>query len=60
MIHNLKNKNKPKEELTEEMVELLTTPFDLALYKEAITQAMFLGTQRNIESQEEGKNKVGV
>lgn len=33
LIHNLKDKEHPKELLTEDMVELLTTPLDLAGYK---------------------------
>jgi len=51
-IHNLKNKDAPKEPLTEEEVELLTSPLELAAYKNAITEAMFKGTKRNIESEE--------
>lgn len=52
MIHNLKNKNEPpKQLLTEEEVELLTSPLDLAEYKDAITEAMLKGTKRNVESE---------
>ena len=58
-IYNLKNKEKPKDELTEEVVELLTSPLDLANYKSAITEAMFKGTNRNIESEDVGKNDMG-
>ena len=53
LIHNLKNADK-KELLTEEIIELLTSPSELAEYKNAITEAMFKGTKRNIES--EGNN----
>ena len=57
LIHNLKNKDKPRELLTEEEIELLTSPLDLAEYKMAITEAMFKGTKRNIESEgDESKN----
>ena len=49
LIHNLKNADK-KELLTEEIIELLTSPSELAEYKNAITEAMFKGTKRNIES----------
>ena len=56
LIHNLKNKEQPKELLTEELVELLTVPADLATYKAAITQAMYKGTKRNIESEQDAKN----
>ena len=60
LIFNLKNKDKPKDELTEDYVELLTTPLDLATYKAAITEAMFKGTNRNIESEDTAKNTQGV
>jgi len=56
LIHNLKNKDNPKPLLTEDEVELLTSPLDLAAYKDAITEAMFKGTKRNIESEENEKN----
>ena len=51
LIRNLKNKNAPEEILTEEEVELLTSPLDLAAYKNAITEAMFKGTKRDVESE---------
>jgi len=57
MIHNLKNKNDLKELLLEDEVELLTTPFDLAGYKNAIMACMMKGTKRNVES-ESLKNEV--
>ena len=44
LVHNLKNKENKKDVLTEEMVELLTTPLDLADYKSAITEALYKGT----------------
>ena len=56
LVHNLKHKDAPKELLTEEMVELLTTPLDLASYKSAITEALYKGTKRNIESEADPKN----
>lgn len=56
LVHNLKHKDEPKELLTEEMVELLTTPVDLADYKVAITQALYKGTKRNVESETDSKN----
>jgi hypothetical protein len=49
-IHNLWNAETLKPYLTEEMVELLTSPLDLASYKNAITEAMVKGTARNILS----------
>lgn len=58
-IYNLTHKDTPQALLTEEEVELLTTPLDLAEYKTAITDAMFKGTKRNIVSEENGsKNAV--
>jgi hypothetical protein len=56
LIYNLKHKEAPKEPLTEEEVELLTTPLDMAGYKAAISEAMFKGTQRHIESDDDPKN----
>jgi len=56
LIHNLKNKDAPRPLLTEEEVELLTSPLDLAGYKAAITEAMFKGTARHIAS-EDGESK---
>lgn len=56
LIHNLRHKDQPRELLTEEIVELLTVPADLATYKAAITEAMYKGTKRNIESEKDAKN----
>ena len=42
--------------LTQDAVELLTSPFELAGYKEAIMEAMYKGTKRNIESEMDSKN----
>lgn len=58
LVHNLKHKDSPKELLTEEMVELLTVPADLATYKSAIMEALLKGTKRNIESEADAKNAV--
>lgn len=57
LIFNLRNKGNEKQLLTEEEVELLTTPTDLATFKDAISQCLFKGTRRNVES-EESKNGV--
>ena len=56
LIHNLKDKEHPKEQLTEDVVELLTTPLDLAGYKNAITEALYKGTKRTVESEKDAKN----
>ena len=57
-IFNLRNKGSEKPLLTAEEVELLTIHTDLATYKDAITECLFKGTKRNVES-EESKNAVG-
>ena len=59
LIHNLKNSDDKKEIFTEEEVELLTTPFDLANYKNAIMVCMMKGTKRNIESETSKNEEVG-
>ena len=56
LIHNIRHKDDPKALLTEDEVEILTTPHDLTEYKSAITEALFKGTQRNIESENDSKN----
>ena len=56
LIHNLKHKDSQRDLLTEELVELLTTPLDLAGYKTAITEALYKGTKRNVESVKDAKN----
>ena len=52
LIHNLQHPEDKKEPLTQDAVELLTSPFELAGYKEA----MYKGTKRNIESETDSKN----
>ena len=57
MIDNLMNPTAPQELLTEQAVELLTTPTDLVLCKDAIIAAMLKGTKRFVESESvKGKN----
>lgn len=58
LIHNLKHKDSQRDLLTEELVELLTTPLDLAGYKTAITEALYKGTKRNVVSEVDSKNAV--
>ena len=58
LIYNLKNTDNPKPLLTEEEVEILTAPSELATYTEAITEALYKGTKRNIESEADPKNAV--
>ena len=57
LIHNIRNKDDKKELLTEDEVELLTTPFDLANYKSVIMASMLKETKRTVES-EPSKNEV--
>ena len=59
LIHNIKNKDNKKELLTEDEVEILTTPADLAEYKEAIMTALYRGAKRNVISEDNNsKNAV--
>lgn len=56
LIHNLRDPADKLDLLTTEVVELLTSPYDLAAYKNAIMEAMSKGTKRNIESEKDAKN----
>ena len=56
-IANLKNGEK-KPLLSEEIVEILTSPGELAEYKTAITEAMMKGTKRFVVSEDNSKNAV--
>lgn len=56
MIFNLRHRDEQKPLLTEDEVELLTVPSDLAEYKSAITEALYRGTKRNVESEPDPKN----
>lgn len=60
LVYNLTHKDEQKELLTEEAVELLTTPLDLAQFKTAISEALFKGTKRNIVSEEDGSKNEAV
>lgn len=55
LIHNLQNPSDKQELLDQEAVELLTTPFEIAAFKEAIMDALLKGTKRDVKS-EESKN----
>ncbi|MEK3992294.1 MULTISPECIES: hypothetical protein [Robertmurraya] len=59
LIHNLRNKDLKKDLLKEEEVELLTTPFELAEYKNAIMASMLKGTKRHIQSEPSKNVEVG-
>lgn len=60
LVHNLQNPAKKRNLLTEEAVELLTSPLELSDYKNSIMEAMFKGTKRNIESEEEPSKNAQV
>ena len=58
LIYNLRHKDAPRDLLTEEEMELLTSPLELASYKNAITEAMFKGTARNVVSEEDSSKNT--
>ena len=58
LIYNLWNETK-KPLLTEEAVELLTSPYDLAAYKTAIMTAMYKGAKREVESEPSKNTTAG-
>ena len=53
LIHNFQHPEDKLDPLTEETIELLTSPHDLAAYKDAIMESMFRGTKRYVESEPE-------
>ena len=53
LIHNIREPENKKVLLAEETVELLTTPLELADFKDAIMECLMKGTKRNIESEPE-------
>jgi len=57
LIHNLQHRDEPKPLLTEDEIELLTNPYELAEYKDAIMAAMLKGTKRHVESMPEKNEK---
>ena len=56
LVYNLRHKEEPRAVLTEDEVELLTSPSDFAEYREAITDALYRGAKRNIQSEDDPKN----
>ena len=60
LIHNLRHKDEQKPVLTEDEIELLTVPTDLAEYRTAITDALYKGTKRNIQGEEDSSPKNGA
>ena len=60
LVHNLQNPAKKRDLLTEDAVELLTSPLELSDYKNCIMEAMFKGTKHNIESEEDSSKNAQV
>jgi hypothetical protein len=60
LVHNLQNPDDKMEQLSEEAVELLTSPFELAEYKKRIMNAMFKGAKRNVVSEEDSSKNAQV
>jgi hypothetical protein len=59
LIHNLQHPTDQRDLLTEEKLELLTSPLELAAYKDAIMEAMLKGTARNVVSEEPKNVEAG-
>ena len=60
LMHNFQNRDNQKGQkqiLSEDEIELMTTPADMFAFKEAITEAMIRGTKRNVESEDDDKEK---
>ena len=53
LIHNFQHPEDNRDPLTEETIELLTSPLELTAYKDAIMESMFKGTKRFVESEPE-------
>ena len=53
LIHNFQHPEDKRDPLTEEAIELLTSPLELTAYKDAIMKSMFRGTKRFVESEPE-------
>ena len=60
LIYNFQHPDKKQELLTEEAIELLTSPHELAAYKDAIMESMFRGTKRFVESEPEPEKNASA
>jgi hypothetical protein len=58
LAHNLLNPDEKQDLLTEEMVDVLTTPMDIAGFKDAIMEAMMQGTARHVASEDGGEGNT--
>ena len=60
LIHNFQHPEDKRDPLTEETIELLTSPHELAVYKDAIMESMFRGTKRFVESEQEQEKNASA
>lgn len=60
LIHNLQHPEDKRDPLTEETIELLTSPLELSAYKDAIMESMFKGTKRFVESEPEQEKNAST
>ena len=60
LIHNFQHPEGKRDPLTEEAIELLTSPHELAVYKDAIMESMFRGTKRFVESEPEPEKNASA
>ncbi len=60
LIHNFQHPEDKRDPLTEETIELLTSPLELAAYKDAIMESMFKGTKRFVESESEQEKNASA
>ena len=60
LIHNYQHPEEKRDQLTVETIELLTSPLELAAYKDAIMESMFRGTKRFVESEPEPEKNASA
>ena len=60
LIYNFQHPDEKRELLTEEAIELLTTPTDLAECKNAIIDSMLRGTKRFVESEQQPEKNASA
>ena len=60
LINNFQHPEDKRDPLTEETIELLTSPLELTAYKDAIMESMFKGTKRFVESEPEQEKNASA
>ena len=55
-LYNESHPDKKRNMLTEEYLMLHTTPADMRTLQESLVRALVLGTKRDVESEDDGKN----